>query len=227
MASSEASSAGFCPKSKFYKIQMIFLSLYEHQPGKPSYLNNEVQLKPSFSPLKCSKRDKTKVCQFPFVFKGETKWDCVKGTQGPVCNVNDSEQIQTFEDTNNFHKCGECSPSVLSGSSHYKGCDLKNNGGESAYRGADSTEECQTLCDLTTGCNFFNYDTKLKWCFLKYGVGQEQAKTRRYFGQTSCQGDFEITPSLITYLAGLSCDGQSDSERVEVESTQEKGISLN
>ena len=88
-------------------------------------------------------------------------------------------------------------------------------------------EECQILCDLTTGCNFFNYDTKLKWCFLKYGVGQEQAKTRRYFGQKSCQGDFEITSSLITYLAGLSCDGQSDSERVEVESTQEKGISLN
>ena len=190
-------------------------------------MNNGVELKPSFSPLKCSKRDKTKVCQLPFVFKGKTKWDCVKGTQGPVCNVNDSEQIQTFEDTNDFQECGKCSPNVLSGSSYYKGFDLKNNGGESAYRGADSKDECQILCDLTIGCNFFNYDTKLKWCFLKYGVGQEQAKTRRYFGQKSCQGDFEITPSLITYLAGLSCDGQSDSERVEVESTQEKGISLN
>ena len=72
--------------------------------GKSSYVSKGITIKPSYSPLKCSKRNKSKVCQFPFVFKGEIKWDCIEGGKAkvPMCNVKPFGAIQTFQDTTDF-----------------------------------------------------------------------------------------------------------------------------
>ena len=79
------------------------------------------EVEPAYSPLKCSKRESEKVCQFPFILNNEVKWDCVKdprkGVQ--VCNVRESKEIQEFQDLTEFRECGECSPSVSNGVDHY------------------------------------------------------------------------------------------------------------
>jgi len=158
-------AAGFCPKSK------------------ASYDSNGITLKPSYSPLKCSKREKSKVCQFPIVFKGEVKWDCIEETAGSVCNVKPSSGLQVFQDARKFHECGECSSDVNSGFSHYNGFRLLNHGGKNYYKGLDTKDDCQVLCDLAGGCNFFNYNTESKSCFLKFGVGQRKNGPGIVFGK--------------------------------------------
>ena len=37
-------------------------------------------------------------------------------------------------------------------------------------------EDCQILCDITPGCNFYNFDKQQFFCFLKYGVGDRKYK---------------------------------------------------
>ena len=173
-------AAGFCPKSKM----AIFIdNLVKFDAGKASYDNNGITIKPSYSPLKCSKRDKSKVCQFPIVFKGEVKWDCIEERAGPICNVKPSSGLQVFQDARGFHECGECSSDVNSGFSHYNGFRLLNHGGKNYYKGLDTKDDCQVLCDLAGGCNFFNYNTESKSCFLKFGVGQRKNGPGIVFGK--------------------------------------------
>ena len=149
-----------------------------------------VEVEPAYSPLKCSKRESEKVCQFPFILNGEVKWDCVKDPKkgAQVCNVKESTEVQKFQDLTQFHECGECSPSVKNGVNHFKGFPLFNHIGSNRYSRVESKEECQTLCDLAKGCNFFNFDFALRRCHLKYGVGVKVAALHKYFGSKSKQG---------------------------------------
>jgi len=96
-----SSTAGFCPK------------------GKGSYTNNGIDVRPAYSPLKCSTEHPDQVCQFPFLLNGEVKWDCVEATAADgwtrpakVCNVEQSMQMQKFQDLSRFVECGECASSV-------------------------------------------------------------------------------------------------------------------
>ena len=167
--------------------------------GKAKYNKDGIDVVPTNSPLnfrlRCSTDDSRKVCQFPFVLNNEVKWDCVEATAedgwirpAQVCNVKPSGEIQHFQDLSSFHECGECSPSVLGGLFHFQGFALSNHRGTDYYSRIDSKEECQTLCDLTKGCNFFNYDRTRRKCSLKYGVGQQVYEVGTYFGSKTYQG---------------------------------------
>ena len=87
-----------------------------------------------------------------------------------------------------FQECGECSASVQEGSVHFIGFELANHAGYNSYSRVDSKEECQTLCDLVEGCNFFNYHQAQKKCLLKYGVGEKLIGDGTEFGSKTVQG---------------------------------------
>ena len=147
---------------------------------------------PGFSPLKCSESD-GHICQFPFILKGVVHWDCVQGREEKgwtrlekVCNVKESSTIQEFGNERSFHKCTECPSSALS--DHYLGFNLTNPGGSSRYGALDSREDCQSLCNLANGCNFFTFEEDLGDCYLKYGVGEKKSKSNTYFGHKKPQG---------------------------------------
>ena len=65
----------------------------------------------------------------------------------------------------------------------------------------ESAEDCQTLCQSTTGCTRFKYipddsdkiDTRKK-CFLKYGISSYVAKTQNdmIIGPAECNGEPQI-----------------------------------
>ena len=163
--------------------------------GKPKQggkYGNRIEVEPAYSPLKCSKRESEKVCQFPFILNGEIKWDCVKDPKkrADVCNVKESKEIQRFQDLSKFQECGECSlsGSVDYGLHHFQGFPLLNHAGVHFYSRLGSKDDCQTLCDLSRGCNFFNYDFTLAKCHLKYGVGVKVYAVGTYFGSRSKKG---------------------------------------
>ena len=62
--------------------------------------------------------------------------------------------------------------------------------------GVKNWEECQKLCQLADGCNFFNYGGEASEtaqdCYLKYGLGRKKmgVKNRRVFGPKHCPGFF-------------------------------------
>ena len=62
--------------------------------------------------------------------------------------------------------------------------------------GVKNWEECQKLCQLADGCNFFNYggeaSKEAQHCYLKYGLGRKKigVKNRRVFGPKHCPGFF-------------------------------------
>ena len=159
--------------------------------GKESYegLNG----RPAYSPLKCSKED-GRVCHFPYLLRGKVMWDCVnakdsKGHWRDACNVKESSTIQSFQDTSTFHDCGKCEEStILEDNNNYGGFGLTNNNGHNFYGDIYTTEECQILCDITPGCNFFNYNRQQKLCFLKYGLGEKKYRVDVKMGYKSCRG---------------------------------------
>ena len=178
---------------------ILLFNFHDILKGRERYINNGVEVEPAYSPLKCSKDDNRKVCQFPFVHNGEVKWDCVEAkaedgwTRRPakVCNVKPSKIIQEFRDLSGFEECGECSPSVKNGVNHFQGFPLLNHAGVHFYSRLDSKDDCQTLCDLSRGCNFFNYDFTFKKCYLKYGVGIKVSSVGVYFGSKTVKGCFQ------------------------------------
>ena len=124
------------------------------------------------------------------------KWDCVEvgaenswNETAQVCNVKEFKEIQEFEDLSEFKECGECSPSVKDGSFHFERFQLANHGN---YSRVDSKEDCQTLCDLAEGCNFFVYEQTHVKCFLKYGVGKKVSRVETYFDSRSNPGGLEM-----------------------------------
>ena len=65
----------------------------------------------------------------------------------------------------------------------YSGYGLSNVQGNNMYPGLELSE-CQQLCQKTSQCFYFNYNTELAKtrCFLKYGMGSKGEKTKAYFG---------------------------------------------
>ena len=152
----------------------------------------ELQGLPSYSPLKCSKKD-GRVCQFPYKLRGVVMWDCVaatvKGVWRNACNVEESSTIQSFENLSTFHECGECQEStILADGNIYSGFALANNNDQNIYGNIYTKEECQILCDITPGCNFFNYNGPQLACYLKYGIGESKTQIDVKFGFKSCKG---------------------------------------
>ena len=167
------------------------MSLYHpHSTGRNNYegLNGP----PSYSPLKCSKKD-GRVCQFPYLLRGKVMWDCVnarnsRGFWVDACNVKESSTIQSFQDPGTFHECGKCSSTILDDGNHYGGFGLANNNNHNYYGDIHTKEECQILCDITPGCNFFNYNRQQLLCYLKYGLGEKKNKMDVTMGYKSCRG---------------------------------------
>ena len=196
--------------------------------GKERYSNNGKEFEPAYSPLKCSKDDNTKVCQFPFVLNGVVKWDCVEATQengwdrkAQVCNVKSSGKIQKFRDLREFEECGECSSSVRDGSVQFVGFGLANHGATNLYTRVYSKEDCQTLCDLAKGCNFFNYELAQGNCYLKYGVGSQMPGDGTSFGSKTVQG---CNKTIYYFLkTNLSAVPDTDSGSGVVDSSKDKG----
>ena len=174
--------------------------------GKPKQggkYGNRIEVEPAYSPLKCSKRESKKVCQFPFILNDEVKWDCVEDSKkkAQVCNVKESNEIQEFQDLTEFRECGECSPSVVNGVDHYQGFALYNHVGKNSYSKVDSKDECQILCDLTNGCNFFNFNSAQRTCHLKYGVGQKITLSGIPFGSRTKEGSLKnILQKTLLYF---------------------------
>jgi hypothetical protein len=138
------------------------------------------------------------VCRFPFKLHGNLHWDCVEQDETPVCNTKDSYSLQSFNSTETFQPCTKCVSCLQEGTA-YSGFTLSNTAGNYYYYGVTSSEECQALCQLVTGCNFFNYAAWNKGCTLNYGVGEKVTEgtgndvfgpkqCRNSAGSTSCQG---------------------------------------
>jgi hypothetical protein len=106
----------------------------------------------------------------------------------PVCNTRDSwdhPNLESFDSTATFQPCTDCA-SCLQNGTGYSGFSLGNTIGSSKYYGVTSSEECQALCGLVTGCNFFTYHKRGKKCGLSYGVGEKITGSDYSFGPKHC-----------------------------------------
>jgi len=174
--SNSPSTSGFCPK------------------GKTTQTISGVNVKPAYSPLRCSTHSH-KVCQFPFILNGVVKWDCVEAgakdrwvRKAHVCNVKESNDIQKFSNLEEFEECGECSPSLRHGNIYFVGFGLANEGGTNVYSQIKSRPDCQILCDLAEGCNFFVFNPASQKCFLKFGIGEKMITSGIQFGIRTKKG---------------------------------------
>ena len=149
---------------------------------------------PRSSTLRCSSSSGV-LCQFPVVVEGRSTWACLEGREGPVCSIEASDTITSFNSTESFQPCGECRwrgerPCIRQGI-QFGGFHLLNHRGASNYWGLEGKEECQQLCQLAQGCNFFNFaiHPRRSRCTLKYGVGKAvRAEGDQYFGPRVCPG---------------------------------------
>ena len=160
-------------------------------------------------------------CQFPFGLKGEdgVQWSCVgeegqcsPGSNDATSSWTTDKKLRIFKSQSNFHNCVDCNLSEIQLPCFffgviYIGFSLNtytgNNFSHSLHLqshndnlGVENWEECQLLCQLVDGCNFFNYgggafDQK-QHCYLKYGLGRKTTgvHNRRVFGPKYCPGFF-------------------------------------
>jgi hypothetical protein len=166
--------------------------------GKEQYQYQYAHITPGPAPYKCSKTS-GKVCRFPFRLNEKMHWDCVERDGTPVCNTKDSGYLQSFNNTLTFQPCTGCADCPQEGS-YYGGFYLYNTAGNDDYFGVTSTEECQALCRLVTGCNFFTFfasDSAYNRCHLYYGVGEKFFYSpptnsefgRPFYGSKQCKLD--------------------------------------
>ena len=90
-----------------------------------------------------------------------------------MCSVNKMEglgRIPDFDSLDSFVPCLQCDNCAHFGEEH-NGLPLTNHGNMNSYEGVSSTYECQTLCKLAAGCNFFVFNSKEDNCALLYGIG--------------------------------------------------------
>ena len=77
--------------------------------------------------------------------------------------------------------------------------------------GVENWEECQKLCQLVNGCNFFNYGGEAaetaEYCYLKYGLGRQKTgvKNRQVFGPQHCPGWFLVHFYPFTLCFPVDC----------------------
>ena len=159
--------------------------------------------------LQCE-RNTDRVCRFPFRLAGETKWQCVAKGGVPVCpveNPTENNQMLEYPDTSSsdFRPCGRCPDCIMDGV-EYNGHGLTNRQDMNTYSGLEK-EECQQLCNITSGCNFFNYHTDQKNCFLKFGVGRIKTggSSLAAFGPKTCPGEAFSTQ----YSPSVTCGAEA------------------
>ena len=73
------------------------------------------------------------------------------------------------------------------------GFKLKNKNNKNIYKDVTSKKDCQQICQVAKGCNFFNFDLSAKTCHLKYGVGKKNEWLSKdtqsiWFGPAYCPG---------------------------------------
>ena len=173
--------------------------------------NNNVEA----SPLRCGLGE-DQVCKFPFKLNGEVEWECVGGNNvtgnsvtgnslagnrtknasernATVCNVDQEGKPELQEIVNkpaaSLHVCKECD-ACISSRVKYEGYSLKRHNGNNVYSWVNTVEECQLLCQITKGCNFFNIDLASGNCWLKHGVGVKKTtgSLNDNFGAKYCPG---------------------------------------
>ena len=156
------------------------------------------------SPLRCGGDGGGQVCKFPFKLDGEVTWGCVLGNktnkaterEAMVCNTDQAGSLDLQEIVNkpdsSLQVCEECDRCTFSGVK-YEGFGLKRHEGNNVYTWINTVEECQLLCQITEGCNFFNTDLGTGKCWLKHGVGVKKTSptgnTNENFGAKYCSGD--------------------------------------
>jgi len=149
-------------------------------------------VKPRGSLLQCE-RGSNKVCRFPYKLAGATTWRCVERDGTPVCPVADpteNNRMMEYADTTSqdFKPCGMCQDGCMM-ATEFNGLALTNHAGMNTYKGV-TKDECQKLCGVAEGCNFFNFHTKSLRCFLKFGVGRikrgASTNFNEVFGPKTC-----------------------------------------
>jgi hypothetical protein len=167
--------------------------------GKEQQEGSGGPMTPAPAPYKCSATSGD-VCRFPFRLDGQIHWDCVERARTPVCNVKeDSRSLQSFNSTETFQPCAACAACGQPGTD-YRGFYLYSTAGNNDYAGLTSSEECQELCQLAPGCNYFTYGKVQKRCWLNYGLGQKVAQADYFFGPKYCHNtDSAGQPSIESY----------------------------
>ena len=131
-------------------------------------------LRPRSSVLQCE-RNTSNVCRFPYTLAGMVVWTCVERDGESVCpvaNPAENNLMMHYPDTSStdFRPCGMC-PNCTMTNMAFHGHGLTNHQGWNTYSGLDVVE-CEKLCGVTKGCNYYNHHTDKKKCFLKFGVGR-------------------------------------------------------
>ena len=163
-------------------------------PAKLQYkLEDNTDVKPRGSLLQCESGSNN-VCRFPYKLAGVTIWRCVERDGTPVCPIADpteNNRMMEYADTRSkdFKPCGMCQAGCMM-DKEFNGLGLTNHAKLNTYQGL-TVDECQKLCGVADGCNFFNYHTNSRKCFLKFGVGRVKggASTHEVFGPKTCPGE--------------------------------------
>ena len=166
-------------------------------------------MKPRGSLLQCE-RGSNKVCRFPYKLAGATTWRCVERDGNPVCpvaNPTENNRMMEYADTTSqdFKPCGMCQAGCMM-ATEFNGLALTNHGGMNTYKGV-TKDECQKLCGVVEGCNFFNYHTNSSKCFLKFGVGRikrgASTNFNEVFGPKTCPGEAMGNLAITVLLSVL------------------------
>ena len=146
------------------------------------------------SPLQCSRQGD--ICQFPVKVAGVLHWNCLDRRGVRVCNTRDPQgvdNIQSFDNLDSFLLCEKCRFECINSGTGYNSFKLKNKNNKNIYKDVTSKKDCQQICQVAKGCNFFNFDLSAKTCHLKYGVGKKNEWLSKdtqsiWFGPAYCPG---------------------------------------
>ena len=59
--------------------------------------------------------------------------------------------------------------------------------GKPFSKNTNSASECQRLCQQENNCNYFVFDTKKDWCWLKTNANNQKAQLGSTLGPRYCQ----------------------------------------
>ena len=117
------------------------------------------------------------------------------------CHVKDDNHLHNLTN-NDIGKLSNCSMCKMCGKTQAKfdGLGLENNVDkeenmhDGVFIGVITNEECQLLCQIASGCNYFLFrkvtETRQR-CILKYGIGKiiSNALVNGFLGSKFCPGE--------------------------------------
>jgi len=185
-------TSGWCPKG-----------LKSYEVATTEGVDEKVTPPTSYS-FQCSAETGER-CQFPFGVKGEdgVQWSCVgeegqakcsPGSNDATSSWTTDKKLRIFQSQSNFHNCVDCNLSGIQLPCPFFGV-IYIGFPLGTYAGVENWEECQLLCQMVDGCNFFNYGGQAFYqkqhCYLKYGLGRKKTGVynRRVFGPKYCPVD--------------------------------------